>query len=124
MDFFLERLKENVAKSIEKPTYQIKLCDYEDMAAEIEYQCFTSNRVMALYKKSVTKERLAIEGFTKTNSLYPKVASHVPKKRNARGGTSDDMQKQLNDFMRAHNIDDNGSRSQIGATPMKNVGKY
>lgn len=125
LDYLLDRLKENVKKSIEKPAHEIKLCDYEDIAADIEYQCFTNNRVMALYKKSVTKERLAIEECTKKNSLYPKVVCHVPKKRIARGGTSEDMQKQLDDFMMAHNIDDNNSSgSQVGATPTKNAGMY
>lgn len=125
LDFLVERLKENVNKSIEKPAHGMKLCDYEDIAADIEYQCFTNNRVMAIYKKSITKERLAIEECTKINSLYPKVVSHVPKKRNVRGGTSEDMQKQLNDFMKAHNIDDNNpSGSQTGANPTKNAGMY
>lgn len=125
LDYFVDRLKENVKKSIKKPTYEIKLRDYEDIAADIEYQCFTNNRVMALYKKSVTKERLAIEEYTKTNSLHPKVVSHVPKERHVRGGTSEDMQRQLNDFMRAHNIDDNyGNGSQNEATATKNAGMY
>lgn len=103
----------------------MKLCDYEDIAADIEYKCFTNNRIMAIYRKSVTMERLAIEECTKNKSLYPNIVSHVPKKRNARGGTSEDMQKQLNDFMRAHNIDDNnGSGSRIGNTPTQNAGMY
>lgn len=51
LDFLLKVLKENVEKATEKPTENLKSCDLEDIAAELEYNCFTKNRVLAMYTK-------------------------------------------------------------------------
>lgn len=104
LDYLLKALKENTEKAIEKPPHQLKACDFEDIAAELEYNCFTKNRVLAMYTKAVTVERLRIDRSTKNKELLLEIKSHVPKKRVAHGGSSEAMQRDLNDFMKEHNI--------------------
>lgn len=104
LDFLLKVLKENAEKSIEKLPHELKACDFEDIAAELEYNCFTKNRVLAMYTKAITVERLRIDRSTKNKELLPEIKNHVPKKRVAHGGSAEAMQRDLNDFMKEHNI--------------------
>ncbi|XP_031625684.1 ATP-dependent DNA helicase Q-like 3 [Contarinia nasturtii] len=106
LDFLLKVLKENAEKASEKPPHPLKGCDFEDIAAELEYNCFTKNRVFAMYQKSITVERLRIDRSTKNNELLTEIKNHTPKKRTAYGGSSEAMQRDLDDFMEKNKIVD------------------
>lgn len=112
LDFLLKVLKENVEKATEKPAHNLRACDFEDIAAELEYNCFTKNRVLAMYTKAISTERIRIDKLTKNNELLPEIKNHVLKKRTAHGGSSEAMQKDLDDFMKQNNIkDDTNNRA-------------
>lgn len=115
LDFLLKILKENVEKVAEKPVHTLKACDFEDIAAELEYNCFTKNRVMAMYTRAITVERLRIDRSTKNNELLSEIKSHVPKKRTAYGGSSGAMQVELNNFMKEHHIVNEANPKQQSA---------
>lgn len=104
LDFLVKLLKENVEKVTEKPAHALKACDFEDIAVELEYACFTKNRVAALYTKAFTVERLRIDRCTKNNELLAEIKNHVPKKRTAFGGSAQAMQNDLDDFMKLHKL--------------------
>lgn len=112
LDFLMKVLKENVEKATEKPAHTLKACDFEDIAAELEYNCFTKNRVIALYTKAITVERLRIERSSKNNELLPEIKNWIPKKRVAHGGSAEAMQSELNTFMKKHSMADDTSPKQ------------
>lgn len=125
LDYLLKAIKENAEKATEKSPNQLKSCDFEDIAAELEYNCFTKNRVLAMYTKALTVERLRIDRSTKTKELLPEIKNHVPKKRVAHGGSSEVMQRDLNEFMKEHNIQGNSSNvTDTSNTNTHTNGKY
>lgn len=105
LDFLVKILKENVEKSTEKPTNNLKACDLEDIAMELEYKCFTNNRNMTMYNNAFRIERKRIGESTSSNQLLPEIQNHSPKKRTAHGGSAEAMQKELDSFMKKHHID-------------------
>lgn len=113
MDLVVKSLKENAAKAKEKPKYLLKLCDFEDIAVEIEYQCFTKNRVLSLYMRDITKVRTNMTAQTKNQTLLPEIRDHVPVKRQTHGGTSENMQRQLDEFVGTNNVDLNRSATKL-----------
>lgn len=119
LDFLLKVLKENAEKATEKPPYSLKACDFEDIAAELEYKCFTQNRVLAMYTRAITVERLRIDRSTKNKELLPEIKNHTPKQRTAHGGSSEAMQKDLDAFMKEHNMQSNSNN--ITDTPSTNT---
>lgn len=121
LDFLLKALRENVEKSTEKPTHNLKSCDFEDIAAELEYNCFTKNRVLAMYTKSMTVEKLRIDKLSKSNELLPEIKNHVPKKRTAHGGSAEAMQKDLDDFMKMNNIKDDSRNGAANSSNTSNT---
>lgn len=104
LDYLLKVLQENAEKATEELAHQLKACDFEDIAAELEYKCFTNNRVLVMYTKAISVERLRIDRFTKNNELLPEIKDHTPKKRTAHGGSSEAMQRDLDEFMQKNNI--------------------
>jgi ATP-dependent DNA helicase Q5 len=60
LTFIVDCLKGNcqncVEKGLEVPDNELKYKDFEDVAREIEYQAFTNNKVVMLYKRAVLKE--------------------------------------------------------------------
>lgn len=116
LDFLLKVLKENSEKASEKLPHELKACDFEDIAAELEYNCFTKNRVLALYTKAITLERLRIDRSTKKKELMLEIKNHTPKKRVAHGGSAEAMQQDLNDFIKQHNIQNNVTDNQNTST--------
>lgn len=116
LDYLVKVLKENVEKATEKPTHNLKACDFEDIAVDLEYNCFTKNRVIALYTKSITVERLRIDRSSKNNELLPEIKNHVPKKRTAYGGSAAAMQNELNAFMKQHSVENETSPKQKSST--------
>lgn len=125
LDFLVTKLKENVEKATEKPTQNFKVCDFEDIGVEIEYQCFTNSRALTLYNRSVIQERIKIEGFTKKQLLLPQIKEHSPRKRRALGGSVDEMQRQLGDFMNTHKLDSATTNQSEGQKSIAtNLGKF
>lgn len=111
LDLLVKNLKENVAQAKEQPSKELKLSDYEDIAVEIEYSIFTKNRSNIIYRRSLTIESRNINKCTQNKELLTAIKEHVPKKREARGGSSADMEKQLNAFMKVNGIKTNGNIS-------------
>lgn len=117
LDLLVKKLKENVVQASVQPTKELKLSDYEDIAVDIEYTAFTNNRAMALYTRAFTLEVRKIDQSTKNKELYAAIQAHIPKKREARGGSSADMEKQLQEFMKKNGIKTDGSgTSDAGAS--------
>lgn len=106
LDLLVKKLKENVANATEKPPNELRLCDYEDIAVEIEYRCFTKNRAVSLYTRSITLEVREIDKLTKENKLLPAIKEHKTKKRPAHGGSLSHMNEQLKGFMKENGITD------------------
>lgn len=113
LDFLMKAVKENAEKATEKPAHELKACDYEDIAAELEYKCFTKNRVLTMYTRDITVERMRIQRSTTKNELMSEIRNHVPKKRTAHGGSSEAMQKDLDSFMKQHNIEKDGASKAV-----------
>lgn len=111
LDALVKKLKENVAQTTTPPARELRLCDYEDIAIEIEYSIFTKNKSVIMYKRGVTTEMMSIDKMTKETELWPTIAEHVPQKREARGGSSIDMERQLKEFMKTNDIKDDGKIS-------------
>lgn len=106
LDFLVKKLKENVEKSTEKLAHDLRLCDFEDIGVEIEYQCFTNNKALTMYTRAVQKQRAQIDDCTKKKILFSLIRDHIPKKRKAHGGSAEDKQRQLQEFMKEHDIDE------------------
>lgn len=112
LDFFIKYLRENYEAATEKPAHPFRACDFEDVAAEMEYDCFTKCRVMAMYSKAMATKRLGISQCTKNNELIPEIKNHSPKKRTAHGGSAEAMQKDLEVFMKQHRLENDTNKSQ------------
>lgn len=72
-----------------QPDYdRFKYCDFEEMARDIEYECFTTNKVLILYRRSVAKAGQAIRDETAKGQLNASVKKYVPKKGLANNSAS------------------------------------
>jgi hypothetical protein len=97
-----DALKKNVevaANEGETTDHKLVYKDYEDVAAELEYQSFTNNKVITLYKRCFIKSLAEVKNSTNLQQLYPVLKTHVPVKRNAVGG---DYQTILEDIKRRY----------------------
>lgn len=83
-----DSLKKNLEKceNLDNPDHDLVYKDLEDVAIELEYQAFTTNKVVSLYRRSIVKYLTAIKDATTNVMLFPELKSHKPKKRNANGG--------------------------------------
>lgn len=119
LDLAVKYLKKNVEQATEKPEHDLKLHDYEAMGVEIEYRCFTNNRAMAMYTRAFTLETREINKFTEKKELTPCIQLHKPIKKEAHGGSSIEMERQLNEFMRKNNV-----KNEPETTDVKSNGKF
>lgn len=124
LDLLVAKLKENVAQATTKPAKELKLSDYEDIAVEIEYSNFTKNKSSIMYTRSLTIEIRNMDKATKEKELLPAIENHIPKKREARGGSSAYMEKQLTEFMKENGIRPDGSISGDGGRGTGSSGKF
>ncbi|GAB0088006.1 ATP-dependent DNA helicase [Sergentomyia squamirostris] len=69
--------------------------DFEDIAVELEYQAFTVNKVISLYRRSAAKVIADIKSFTVKSQCYESFKNYEPKKREPLGGDSGYMEKLL-----------------------------
>lgn len=83
-----DALKANVegCRGLESPDSDLVYRDFEDIALEFEYEAFTKNTVITMYRRGVVKHLNDIKKMTKDRKLVPQLKTHVPKKRTARGG--------------------------------------
>lgn len=121
LDYLMKALTANVEKAKEKPAHQLKACDFEDIAAQLEYNCFTKNHVLAMYTRSTVAERMRIDRSTKSCELLAEIKDHVPKKRTAHGGSAEAMQKDLESFMKQHNLSSEEERQHSNNRGGKSV---
>uniref|UniRef100_A0A336LL22 ATP-dependent DNA helicase n=1 Tax=Culicoides sonorensis TaxID=179676 RepID=A0A336LL22_CULSO len=88
LTFLADALKANVeaCKGKESPDHDLVYKDFEDIAIELEYDAFTNNTVITMYRRGVIKHINSIKGMTKSTKLFPQLKTHIPKKRTAKGG--------------------------------------
>ncbi|XP_055381037.1 ATP-dependent DNA helicase Q5-like [Condylostylus longicornis] len=79
----IENSMENTEK-IEKYKY----VDFEDIAKEIEYECFTKNKVLSMYRRSIAQQMMDIKKHTSQTKLITAVKEFIPKVVNSHGGHS------------------------------------
>lgn len=94
-------LKKNVeicAQKKEHPTNSLKYCDFEDIAAEVEYRCFTPHKAISLYNRTVAKEYCALKKQNTDGTMIEALKNHVPRKRNATGGSSECFKRKLDEL--------------------------
>ncbi|XP_061391341.1 ATP-dependent DNA helicase Q5-like [Musca vetustissima] len=76
----VEALKNNVKESEEdKPKSYLVQKDFEAIAADIEYECFSKQKVANMYRHAVAKELSAIKQLTSKKRLMPVLMDYVPK---------------------------------------------
>lgn len=94
-------MKKNIeicAGKNENPPNALKYCDFEDIAADIEYRCFTAHKAISLYNRSVVKEYIALKKNNTDGVMIAVLKDHVPKKRNVIGGTSEAIKRKLDEL--------------------------
>lgn len=78
------------------PDYdKFKYCDFEEIGRDLEYECFTANKVLSLYRRSVAKAAQAIREQTSKGELNTNIKTYLPKKTvpSASGCSLDAMAK-------------------------------
>lgn len=96
--FIADKLKENVAKAAlngQHPKHQLKQIDYEEVAAELEYQCFTTNKSIIVYRKSILQTVTEIKNLL---VLHSALEEYVPEKRNEHGGGPADIKRKIKEL--------------------------
>ncbi|KAG4077562.1 hypothetical protein HA402_002989 [Bradysia odoriphaga] len=104
-------LKKNIeicAQKNENPINTLKYCDFEDIAADVEYRCFTPHKAISLYNRSVAKEYCALKKHNTDGIMIEALKNHVPKKRNVIGGSSECIKRKLDEL---ESKETNGSSS-------------
>lgn len=94
-------LKKNVeicAKNKENPAISLKYCDFEDIAADVEYRCFTAHKAISLYNRSVAQEYCALKKNNTNGTMITALKDHIPKKRNVVGGSSESIKRKLDEL--------------------------
>lgn len=107
-------LKKNIeicAKNNENPANSLKYCDFEDIAADVEYRCFTAHKAISLYNRSVAIEYCALKKNNTDGKLIATLKDHVPKKRNVTGGTSENIKRKLDELENSES--DNSAAKQV-----------
>ena len=83
----------------QRPTNHLTYKDLEDIAKEIEYECFNTCKAVSIYRRNVG---MAMIGIKKLEDLHPDLQSHVPGKRQAFGG---DHKTVINDLKERYGSD-------------------
>lgn len=100
----VENLKNNViacAKEDIRPPHRLKEIDYEDIAAELEYEeCFTKNTSKIMYQRSSAMFVKKLKSLGST--LHPSIVAYVPPKRNDHGGSVNDLKRKISELEAQH----------------------
>lgn len=95
-----KKLKENVelcAQANIHPPHKLKQIDYEEIAAELEYQeCFTKHTSAIMYRNSFVKLQKQIK--THDVELHPAILQYVPPERNDHGGSANDLKRKMDEL--------------------------
>ncbi|XP_073843393.1 recQ5 helicase [Musca autumnalis] len=99
----VEALKNNVKESEEdKPKSYLVQKDFEAVAADIEYECFSKQKVANMYRHSVAKELSTIKQLTSKKRLMPILLDYVPrpekKKSVWNGGSVEYFERKLKEL--------------------------
>ncbi|XP_065359615.1 ATP-dependent DNA helicase Q5 [Calliphora vicina] len=98
-----DALKTNVQNSEEdRPRSALVQRDYEAVAADIEYECFSKQKVANMYRHAVAKELSIIKQLTSKQRLMPVLMDYVPKpevkKSVWNGGSVEYFQRKLKEL--------------------------
>ena len=88
LSFIVDALKCNVVRCAEKdppehPTLSLYHEDYENIAKEVEYRCFSDSKAISIYRRNIAKVSSEIKS---SHGLYPDTKSYERKQRQAVGG--------------------------------------
>lgn len=88
LTFLADYLKRNMEKCEnldppQLPKHKLVYKDLEDIGKEIEYECFSSCKAIAIYRRNIAK---ALADMKKCEGLFPALNNHEPKKRQTFGG--------------------------------------
>lgn len=90
LSMFVDVLKKNHEKCAgltEDPNFDaFKYRHFEDIAREMEYTCFTNNKVLSLYRRSVAKAAQVIRDQTAVLKLNETIRDYLPKPAVANNG--------------------------------------
>lgn len=89
-DMFLTMMSDVIQKNHElcsgdgEPDYdRFKYSDFEEIGRDLEYECFTANKVLSLYRRSVAKAAQTVRDETKKGLLNAHTKKYLPKKTSA-----------------------------------------
>lgn len=87
LTYFADLLKKNyeLCSADDPPLQDLIYRDFENVARELEYECFTANKVMTLYRRSVAKKNDEIRKCTE--KLFPNLKNYTPQKVQNTGGS-------------------------------------
>ncbi|XP_059621065.1 ATP-dependent DNA helicase Q5 [Phlebotomus argentipes] len=93
--------------------------DFEDISVELEYEAFTSNKVITLYRRSAAKLMASIKASTAVGEFYQSFRSYEPKKREPRGGESGDIAKSIEEKEKKTSVEKRKPRKSLKRDYMK-----
>lgn len=101
-------LKQNVEKAgkltpPETPTHALVYADFEEIAKEIEYGCFSSCKAVSIYRRNIA---FTIAGIKKSPGLCGEILDFTPSKRQAFGGDYKTIVKDLKSRYGADVVDE------------------
>ncbi|XP_053612288.1 ATP-dependent DNA helicase Q5-like [Plodia interpunctella] len=85
LSLLTDALTNNLTNSVEteRPDKPLSRYDVEQCAVELEYEVFSSNTVISLYRRAIAKLLSSVKSCK--DHLYPKLKTFEPKKRNTLG---------------------------------------
>lgn len=75
--------------------HRLIYADFEDIAVDIEYECFSRNKVLSLYRRSCAVEGNKLKKFTLDGKTIDQLKSHQPRQRKTLGGDLKQFEKQV-----------------------------
>uniref|UniRef100_A0A1A9X323 ATP-dependent DNA helicase Q5 n=1 Tax=Glossina brevipalpis TaxID=37001 RepID=A0A1A9X323_9MUSC len=96
----VDALKQNVQNSDgDKPKNELTQRDFEAVAADLEYECFSKQKIASMYRHSIAKELSAIKQTTSQKRLLPILMAFEPKSQAKptfyNGGTVEYFERKL-----------------------------
>lgn len=81
-------LKNNMEKCAlynppDNPSHALVYKDLEDIAIEMEYNCFNSCKAISIYRRNIAKE---VHNIKSSNGLFSSTKNHIPQKHKSHGG--------------------------------------
>ncbi|XP_077296095.1 recQ5 helicase isoform X2 [Arctopsyche grandis] len=111
-------------KDVDKPMHELKKPDYEDCAVEMEYEIFTLNKVVSLYRRGIAKLMSSIKA--NKESLHSTLKNFKPIKKNSLNELIAESKSELaekssfNSFVSASSLSKSDKQHQRKAFSFKN----